>query len=176
MAANSGSLPNGEGPMTRRAGASTLRLAAAGSLCRRRGRGGVGRQPVARCTDARVPFGAHRRRKAESERHLAGDQHGALGSSGPSRRSPARSSRSGAGAVPGGHGVVEGNEIPYQPCGAREEAARTPPTGWRGSARSSATCRACRAPRICRYPFQIVQSASAILIAYEFASATARST
>src|SRR6476620_1011668 len=74
-------------------------------------------------------------------------------------------------SVPGGLGVVEGNEIPYKPealTKKKENAAN-----W--LARDPLV--KCYLPGVPRatylpFPFQIVQSADNILIAYEFANAS----
>ena len=75
-------------------------------------------------------------------------------------------------SVPGGLGVVEGNEIPYKPealAKKKENAAHwlTP------IPRSSATCRACRAPPTCPTRFRSCRRRSNdMLITYEFANAS----
>jgi hypothetical protein len=74
-------------------------------------------------------------------------------------------------AVPGGRGVVEGNEIPYKPealAKKRENAAN-----WL----AQDPLIRCYMPGVPRatylpFPFQIVQGTEAILIAYEFANAS----
>jgi hypothetical protein len=75
------------------------------------------------------------------------------------------------GGVPAGRGVVEGNEIPYQPWAAARKKenvddwlARDPEI----KCYLPGTPRATYMP----YPFQILQSTNTILIAYEFAGAT----
>jgi hypothetical protein len=74
-------------------------------------------------------------------------------------------------SVPPGPGVVEGNEIPYRP----EMLARKRENGEHWLARDPEV--KCFMPGIPRatympYPFQIVQSADTIMMAYEFASAS----
>jgi hypothetical protein len=74
-------------------------------------------------------------------------------------------------SVPGGLGIVEGNEIPYKPdalAKKRENAAN-----WL-TADPEIKCFMPGVPRAnyMPYPFQIVQSTDYILIAYEFASAS----
>jgi hypothetical protein len=75
------------------------------------------------------------------------------------------------GAVPGGRGVVEGNEIPYKPEALRKQKENA--ANWL----AQDPLIKCYMPGVPRatylpFPFQIVQSADAILIAYEFASAS----
>jgi len=75
------------------------------------------------------------------------------------------------GAVPGGLGVVEGNEIPYKP----EAAAKKEENAAEWLSRDPLV--KCYLPGVPRatylpFPFQIVQSADHILIAYEFANAS----
>jgi len=74
------------------------------------------------------------------------------------------------GAVPAGLGIVEGGRLPYQPWALAQkqknfEARRTEDP--------EAKCYLPGVPRATYlpYPFQIVQSANTILIAYEYASA-----
>jgi hypothetical protein len=74
-------------------------------------------------------------------------------------------------SVPGGLGIVEGNEIPYKPealAKKRENAAN-----WL-TGDPEIKCFMPGVPRAnyMPYPFQIVQSTDYILIAYEFASAS----
>jgi hypothetical protein len=74
-------------------------------------------------------------------------------------------------SVPAGLGVVEGNEIPYQPAAAakkNENGAK-----WL-SLDPEIKCYLPGVPRAnyMPYPFQIVQTQTDILMAYEFASAT----
>ncbi len=74
-------------------------------------------------------------------------------------------------SVPPGPGVVEGNEIPYQPWAA----AKKKENGENWLTRDPEI--KCFMPGIPRatympYPFQIVQSSSTILMAYEFTSAS----
>jgi hypothetical protein len=75
------------------------------------------------------------------------------------------------GAIPGGLGVVEGNEIPYKP----EAAAKKKENAANWLARDPLV--KCYLPGVPRatylpFPFQIVQGADNILIAYEFANAS----
>jgi hypothetical protein len=75
------------------------------------------------------------------------------------------------GAVPGGRGVVEGNEIPYKPEALRKK--RENAANWL----AEEPLIKCYMPGVPRatylpFPFQIVQGADAILIAYEFANAS----
>jgi hypothetical protein len=75
------------------------------------------------------------------------------------------------GAIPGGLGVVEGNEIPYKP----EAAAKKKENMANWLQRDPIV--KCYLPGVPRatympFPFQIVQTPDAILIAYEFASAS----
>jgi len=74
-------------------------------------------------------------------------------------------------SVPPGPGVVEGNEIPYQPWAA----AKKKENGDNWITRDPEV--KCFMPGIPRatympYPFQIVQSSSTVLMAYEFTSAS----
>ena len=75
------------------------------------------------------------------------------------------------GAIPGGLGVVEGGEIPYQPWAA-EKQKQNRENWWKLDPVVK-----CYMPGVPRanympFPFQIVQTPEHILIAYEFASAT----
>jgi hypothetical protein len=75
------------------------------------------------------------------------------------------------GAVPGGRGVVEGNEIPYKPEALRKKQENG--ANWL----AQDPLIKCYMPGVPRatylpFPFQIVQGADAILIAYEFANAS----
>src|SRR6266849_8193408 len=75
------------------------------------------------------------------------------------------------GAEPGGLGVVEGGEIPYLP-----EAAAKKKANFENRLTDDPEIK-CYLPGVPRatympYPFQIVQTADAILVAYEFASAS----
>jgi hypothetical protein len=74
-------------------------------------------------------------------------------------------------SVPAGLGVVEGNEIPYQPWAA--EKKRQNQENWL-TLDPEIRCYLPGVPRATYqpHPFQIVQSRSTILIAYEFASAS----
>jgi hypothetical protein len=83
---------------------------------------------------------------------------------------PARAVRSlgAAGGVPAGEGVVEGNDIPYQPWAAaqkKENAAHWLERDPEIKCFMPGVPRATYMP----YPFQILQGADKILIAYEFA-------
>jgi hypothetical protein len=74
-------------------------------------------------------------------------------------------------SVPGGLGVVDGNEIPYKP-----EALAKKKDNQQNWMKLDPEIK-CYLPGVPRatympYPFQIVQSADAILVAYEFASAS----
>ena len=76
-----------------------------------------------------------------------------------------------AGGVPAGEGVVEGDGIPYQPWAA----ARKKENAGRWLERDpEITCFRPGVPRATYlpYPFQILQGADTILIAYEFAGTT----
>jgi hypothetical protein len=75
------------------------------------------------------------------------------------------------GAVPGGLGVVEGDEIPYQPWALAKKKENA---GHWITADPEIKCYLPGVPRITYmpFPFQIVQSADTILISYEFAGAT----
>src|SRR5688572_6795694 len=75
------------------------------------------------------------------------------------------------GGVPAGESVVEGNEIPYQPWAAarqKENAANWLQRDPEIKCFMPGVPRATYLP----YPFQILQSADKILIAYEFAGTT----
>lgn len=74
-------------------------------------------------------------------------------------------------SVPAGQGVVEGNEIPYQPWAAAKKSENA--ANWL-THDPEIKCYLPGVPRATYmpYPFQIVQSPSVILIAYEFASAS----
>ena len=75
------------------------------------------------------------------------------------------------GGVPAGDGVVDGNEIPYQPWAAakkKENAERWLERDPEIKCFMPGVPRATYMP----YPFQILQSANKILIAYEFAGTT----
>jgi hypothetical protein len=83
---------------------------------------------------------------------------------------PAREVRAlgAAGGVPAGEGVVEGDDIPYQPWAAaqkKENAARWLERDPEIKCFMPGVPRATYMP----YPFQILQGADTILIAYEFA-------
>jgi hypothetical protein len=75
------------------------------------------------------------------------------------------------GAVPGGLGVVEGDEIPYLPAAAAKKKANFES---RLTADPEIKCYLPGVPRATYmpYPFQIVQTPKYILIAYEYAGAT----
>jgi hypothetical protein len=74
-------------------------------------------------------------------------------------------------SVPGGMGVVEGNEIPYQPWAAakKQENARR---WWELD--PEVRCYRAGVPRANYqpYPFQITQTGSHVVLSYEFASAS----
>jgi hypothetical protein len=76
-----------------------------------------------------------------------------------------------AGGVPAGEGVVEGNEIPYQPWAAAKKAENA--AHWL-ERDPEITCFMPGVPRATYmpYPFQILQGTNKILIAYEFAGVT----
>ena len=61
-------------------------------------------------------------------------------------------------SVPGGLGVVEGNEIPVQARGAGQEERERSRTGSSSTPRSSATCPGVPRATYMPYPFQIVQT------------------
>jgi hypothetical protein len=75
------------------------------------------------------------------------------------------------GGVPAGAGVVEGNEIPYQPWALAKKKENA--DNWL-ERDPEIKCFMPGVPRATYmpYPFQILQSANKILIAYEFAGAT----
>jgi hypothetical protein len=72
---------------------------------------------------------------------------------------------------PAGVGIVEGNEIPYQPWAAEKQKANFKN---RWTADPEAKCYMPGVPRATYmpFPFQIVQTPKTILMAYEFASAS----
>jgi hypothetical protein len=74
-------------------------------------------------------------------------------------------------SVPAGLGVVEGNEIPYQPWAAKKKLENG--ANW-VTLDPEVKCYMPGIPRATYmpYPFQIVQTPTAILMAYEFASAS----
>jgi len=74
-------------------------------------------------------------------------------------------------SVPGGQGVVVGNEIPYQPWALEQKAKNG--ENWL-TEDPEVKCYMPGVPRAMYlpYPFQIVQTPSHILIAYEFADAS----
>jgi hypothetical protein len=74
-------------------------------------------------------------------------------------------------SVPAGKGVVEGNEIPYQPWAAEQK--RENATNWL-QRDPEIQCYLPGVPRATYmpYPFQIVQTPTHVLIAYEFAGAS----
>ncbi len=74
-------------------------------------------------------------------------------------------------SVPGGAGVVEGNEIPYRPEAVAKKKANA--DHWM-TADPEVKCYMPGVPRATYmpYPFQITQNPEHILMAYEFASAT----
>ena len=75
------------------------------------------------------------------------------------------------GAVPGGLGVVEGDEIPYQPWAAAKKKVNA--EHWLASD-PEIKCYLPGVPRATYmpFPFQIVQTPKVILMTYEFAGAT----
>ena len=75
------------------------------------------------------------------------------------------------GAIPGGLGVVEGGEIPYQPWAAAQRQENL--DNWL-TADPAVKCYMPGVPRATYmpFPFQLVQTPEYILIAYEFASAS----
>ena len=83
------------------------------------------------------------------------------------------------GATPGGPGILEGNEIPYQPWALEqrrknlENRLKVNPRDVNGSGDPEAKCYLPGVPRATYmpFPFQIVQSTDTILISYEFADA-----
>lgn len=75
------------------------------------------------------------------------------------------------GAIPGGVGIVEGGEIPYQPWAAKKQKENE--AGWL----TLDPVVKCYFPGVPRgtympFPFQIVQTPDNVLIAYEFAHAS----
>ena len=75
------------------------------------------------------------------------------------------------GAIPGGLGVVEGGEIPYQPWAAAKQQENF--DNWL-TADPAVKCYMPGVPRATYmpFPFQVVQTPEYILMAYEFASAS----
>jgi len=86
------------------------------------------------------------------------------------------------GALPAGQGVVQGNEIPYQPWAAAKQIENfenrlTRPVDRETSETTGDPEAKCFMPGVPRatylpYPFQIVQTPGQVFVAYEFASAT----
>jgi len=74
------------------------------------------------------------------------------------------------GAIPGGQGIVEGNEIPYLPAAAAKKQQNL---ANRWTEDPELKCYMPGVPRATYmpYPFQVVQSQNDIVIAYEFATA-----
>jgi hypothetical protein len=74
-------------------------------------------------------------------------------------------------SIPAGKGVVEGNEIPYQPWAAQQK--KTNAAGWM-KLDPEVKCYLPGVPRATYmpYPFQIVQTPRHVVIAYEYASAS----
>jgi hypothetical protein len=74
-------------------------------------------------------------------------------------------------SIPAGSGVVEGNELPYQPWAAQKKKENA--VSWQ-ALDPEVKCYLPGVPRATYlpYPFQIVQSRNTILMAYEFASAS----
>ncbi len=93
--------------------------------------------------------------------------------------SPAPRSLGVYGAMPGGEGIVEGNEIPYQPWALEqrkknfENRLKLDPKDRNAFGDPEAKCYMPGVPRATYmpFPFQIVQSTNKILIVYEFADA-----
>ena len=75
------------------------------------------------------------------------------------------------GAIPAGLGVVEGNEIPYLPAAAAKKKENFDNWLLRDPASQMLSAGVPRATYM-PFPFQIVQTRDAVLIAYEFASAS----
>ena len=75
------------------------------------------------------------------------------------------------GAVPPGHGVVEGDEIPYQPWAIEQKQQNFEN---RRTADPEANCYLPGVPRATYlpYPFQILQGTDKIVISYQFANAS----
>jgi hypothetical protein len=158
--------------MTRRAAGSTLRLAAAGFVIACAAGAAVW---IASQSPAAQTRGSRSARTADGKPNLNGiwqamstahwdlldhaAQPGAVVALGA------------LGAVPGGRGVVEGNEIPYKPEALRKKRDNA------ANRLAEDPLIKCYMPGVPRatylpFPFQIVQSADAILIAYEFANAS----
>ena len=86
------------------------------------------------------------------------------------------------GAVPAGHGVIEGSEIPYQQWAAEKQQENfdqrfTRPTDLLTNETAGDPEAKCYLPGLPRatympFPFQIIQTPELILVAYEYASAT----
>lgn len=86
------------------------------------------------------------------------------------------------GAVPAGHGVIEGNEIPYQPWAAEKQREHfderfTRPSDLLTNETAGDPEAKCYLPGVPRatympFPFQIFHTPGLILISYEYASAT----
>ena len=102
------------------------------------------------------------RRQAQPERHLAGHEHGPLGS--------------GAAFGRGGHARGpqrrRGRAIPYQPA-ALAKRNENSQTARRSIRCTSATCPACRAITYMPFPFQITQTPKHVVLTYEYAHAHA---
>jgi hypothetical protein len=88
----------------------------------------------------------------------------------PARRGPV-TTLGASFSIPAGGGVVEGNEIPYQPWAAEKKKQNA--ENWM-TLDPEIKCYMPGVPRATyqSHPFQIVQSRETILIAYEFASAS----
>ena len=73
--------------------------------------------------------------------------------------------------VPAGHGVVDGNEIPYQPWAAAKKQQNVEQ---RATADPETKCYLPGVPRLTYmpFPFQIVETPSQVVILYEYAHAT----
>ena len=74
--------------------------------------------------------------------------------------------------VPGGQGVVEGNEIPYQPVGAGAEARELCEPRARPIRKRSAIEPGVPRATYMPYPFQIVQTPTFVAILYEYIHVT----
>src|SRR5687767_10322412 len=74
-------------------------------------------------------------------------------------------------SIPGGIGVVDGDEIPYQPAALKQKQENQ--ANWL-TRDPEIKCYMPGIPRATYmpYPFQIVQSTSTVLMAYEYASAS----
>jgi hypothetical protein len=158
--------------MTRRAGASTLRLAAAAFVIAGAAGAAVwvaSQSPAAQTRTSRASRTADGKPNLNGVWQAMSTAHWDLLDH--SAQPGAVVALGALGAVPGGHGVVEGNEIPYKPEALRKK--RENAANWL----AEDPLIKCYMPGVPRatylpFPFQIVQSAEAILIAYEFANAS----